>query len=659
MKFKFYDYTENWFQVLLKNSSARFSTENEGFKLKGFECRGIHIGPSSRTCGCMYASIPSFSHSGGTMAIENFVTMSIDTVGAATNILSVTQNISSLLSTSSSSLELPFPINVTGIQIAVAETNSEVMMLGISGSGTNLLFYNIEARVENKAYIELDEVALCFCLLQLEVASMKSLTISEVAMLSKPLLQIKMTFNDALRVSFPSPLHIKLLQSSSTSSSSFTVDPIQSMGTNYIVPFPIHIHMNKLNVGNMGRGMNLSVDCIKVDIEPSIFMGQDLLDDTEATNGAHLTFSSGNILSELFQVCAVDASCSIRFHDIATLNDIKLILNSVKVTAGFSDIDWASFFKKKTTDVTAALNTPYAHIDPFQLSMSYKGKVLSTRSNILVPAFIGDASTTSNQIIAYYTDAVLKRTPGLITNSEFLGDNIVDCTLKNTGMQVVGKATRTVAGAGMGSVAGLVAADAIRAAVDSGKKARNADSSDGYKFGDLTRGTIYNVKEHAKSGAKMRGDPDTYVPGDLTAGSIKAASEYMGNNKSKLGGAAGSGVGAMVGLAVAGPLGFVAGSYLGSKAGQDLVDDGKQMPRKADQPLISTRETPKPFPTQPPSAGVRHETDKNKSNNNKSNKDGYKFGDITKSIVARGKQASGRKEDSGYKFGDFTRGLFK
>jgi len=36
----------------------------------------------------------------------------------------------------------------------------------------------------------------------------------------------------------------------------------------------------------------------------------------------------------------------------------------------------------------------------------------------------------------------------------------------------------------------------------------------------------------------------------------------------------------------------------------------------------------------------------------------YRFGDVTRSIVAKGKKSSGRREEDGYKFGDFTRGLF-
>lgn len=39
--------------------------------------------------------------------------------------------------------------------------------------------------------------------------------------------------------------------------------------------------------------------------------------------------------------------------------------------------------------------------------------------------------------------------------------------------------------------------------------------------------------------------------------------------------------------------------------------------------------------------------------------EGYKFGDFSRRIVAKGKAKDGRSSQDGYKFGDFTRGLFK
>ena len=40
------------------------------------------------------------------------------------------------------------------------------------------------------------------------------------------------------------------------------------------------------------------------------------------------------------------------------------------------------------------------------------------------------------------------------------------------------------------------------------------------------------------------------------------------------------------------------------------------------------------------------------------NHQGYRFGDVTRSVVAKGKKTSGRSEQDGYRFGDFSRGLF-
>ena len=86
---------------------------------------------------------------------------------------------------------------------------------------------------------------------------------------------------------------------------------------------------------------------------------------------------------------------------------------------------------------------------------------------------------------------------------------------------------------------------------------------------------IRGGREASKKGSQLRGDNE-YVPGDMTAGTVAGMVEYTSNNKSKLAKSAGSGSAAMVGLAVAGPLGFIAGSYLGGKAVGSIVKDDAQ-----------------------------------------------------------------------------------
>lgn len=151
---------------------------------------------------------------------------------------------------------------------------------------------------------------------------------------------------------------------------------------------------------------------------------------------------------------------------------------------------------------------------------------------------------------------------------KFFGRDVVESSFATTGSVIA----RKTAGAGLlttgtGSIVGVAAADGIKGAIAQGKKSRNVSENDGYKFGDFTRGAISGLRQASKRGTELRGGTQ-YVPGDLTRGSSKGVKEYAGKNKAKLASTGGASVGSFIGLAVAGPLGFLAGSYLGAKTGQ-------------------------------------------------------------------------------------------
>ena len=350
---------------------------------------------------------------------------------------------------------------------------------------------------------------------------------------------------------------------------------------------------------------------------------------------------------------------------------------------------------------------------------------------------------------------------------------------------------RTLAGSAAGSVTGLVAADSIRGAIASGKKSRNASTQDRYNFGDLSRGMVRSMKVAAKTGGKVRqGSNETYKVGDFTVGASRSVCNYTTQNKSRLAAASGSGMGMTIGAAVAGPLGFVAGGYIGSKlGGSEFEEDDAKLAtsdntmlnsdasetshhrqgqamneeswaataligsdadllglnapvagqRQSDnyQPsvtqdagklehsrpsLMETNEKSSvvgsdtdllglgyhydsptanhtlqlenrtPQPTEPPKLQLEtsafqspiaacaptiqptttycQSTDQTSAappiarihplqhSQQAAEDQGYRFGDLTRSAVARGKRRDGRGESEGYKFGDFTRGLF-
>ena len=239
-------------------------------------------------------------------------------------------------------------------------------------------------------------------------------------------------------------------------------------------------------------------------------------------------------------------------------------------------------------------------------------------------------------------------------------------------------------------------------------------------------GAVRGVREASKKGASMRGDT-TYVTGDFTAAAMDDLCDYTVENKTKLSTAFGSGSGAMVGLAIAGPLGFVAGSMLGGKSAKTLVggddkDSQRQTPHNQQssntaptasqqhtnrtphhhfqnhtiqhqqshnntihtqsrsipqQDTNSQRQTPHnqqssntaPTVSQQHTNRTPHHHFQNhtiqhqQSHNNTihtqsrsipqqdTSNEGYQFGDITRSIVGKGKEADGRDKSSGYKFG--------
>jgi hypothetical protein len=579
LTFKLYESTDDWLQVELKIISANVGIENGVLDIKRFECRGVDIGPTSQSCGDLCAVIPPCNHDGETLAVDNFITVNITSVDAASNVLSLVQKVSSLIFKSSSSFELPFPIDLQGIKISLAEPKSDVFMLKVKGSSTNILCSKIDADVAKKACVSADEIAMNLQTSELDIGRINSFTVTDIFSLSKPLLRSKMTCRNTYCISLPNEVQIKMQipLESSPSSHEYKLD---TNNTGDQMDFPVQIHLNQLTIINMGRDINLRVFNLHLGTRPSSNGSNDFQYQAQSTRGTDLTLSIGKASCELFELSELNISLLLQPRDFATFRNLKIGLESVKVTAGFSNIDWACFFPQKN-DCSGAkrlsiISTPFPEIDSFPLSVSYKGKVLSTRSNIQVPPFSGNATTTSDHIILYYKNVALERIPGFLTNVEFMGENLIDSSLKNTGMSVVGAATKTLSGAGLGSMAGVAVADAIRAGIDSGKKSRNANASDGYKFGDFTRGIIRGTRENAEIGAKMRGDPGTYVPGDLIVGSSKAAGEYVKNNKAKLSTAGGSGIGATVGLAVAGPLGFVVGSYLGGKTAQGIVVDDNQ-----------------------------------------------------------------------------------
>ena len=101
---------------------------------------------------------------------------------------------------------------------------------------------------------------------------------------------------------------------------------------------------------------------------------------------------------------------------------------------------------------------------------------------------------------------------------------------------------------------------------------RNASETESYKFGDISRGVAGSVRS-------LTSNPSA---------AASSAAEYTTENRVKLSGAGGAGIGMVAGMALLGPVGLVAGSIIGSKAARAAVTGALGDP-KAQQDQTTTK----------------------------------------------------------------------
>ena len=595
MRFRGRHTSEYWIDAHLGTLTACISSENSGLCVKKVDCLGIMIGPASPTCGRFKANVPRMHFDGDALeivprmhvdgdALEIFETVNISIAQLDSEVVESAQTLIQGLcclipfDESQSSVELPFSIKLPAIRILVTTPKISITAAAISAAATTVSCKTINATLGQEASSSLSDLNFDFNLMKVEMGLIETLFVAGVVVLPKPVRCTTIEFNDdMLSIRLPHPVHVNVL---STTDEKATSQKEKNTGIECPnIPIAVKIEINEMYVSQQGQSTCTRVDDMSLTVEPFTFEAQNVLEEIPM-KGAHISMKVKEASSELFRVDSVCSTFVAPLHDLNTLNKLQLSMSSVQVTSGFSSIDWDSLFSTKKESSSAnshSINIPFGHIESFNLSISYDGMILASQSNILVPQFKGDASTGSQDIVAYYKKTVMGRVPGFLTNAKFLGGNVVDTSFQTAA--IAGK--MSMAGVGAGSVMGVAVADAVRAGIASGKKARNVDGSDGYKFGDFTRGSIRGLKEATKAEGTRRGGDDKtyeYVPGDLIAGSARAVGGYASNNKAKLTTAGGTGIASAVGFAVAGPLGFIAGSYFGGKAVKNFV--GEDNPSK-------------------------------------------------------------------------------
>ena len=309
--------------------------------------------------------------------------------------------------------------------------------------------------------------------------------------------------------------------------------------------------------------------------------------------------------STVINIPNLSASGLVQFEQPSKIGNLVVNIEKAQLAADFSSVNWSESLGKEPTIV---MQLPFALVPQFELTLEYVGTLINiNNATIACEAFDGNCKTTFDSIGEHYIAVVKRRLPFLLVKTDLVGSNIGDGVCMMAGKYYMNTSV-------IGATIGVASRDAIGSALTQGKAARGVTSSEKYKFGkrlnllylqcvcvcvcvcilshsplfmcksivysgDFSRGVASSVKSAAKSGAQMRGD-DKYQVGDVTASTSKAVGEYTSKNRVRLAGAGGSSVGMIAGTVLLGPIGFVAGAFLGSSAGQRAMAAATGDPNK-------------------------------------------------------------------------------
>jgi hypothetical protein len=332
------------------------------------------------------------------------------------------------------------------------------------------------------------------------------------------------------------------------------------------LPFPVKVSVQEVSVKASSRNGDVIKLC-KLEVNAKSAVSEH----GSGRSGVDFTVTVERAENKLMRLESVGLSGLVFDQKLQTVHRFCFSASNAVVAAGYSSVDW--FGERGENNKTTVVQLPFSRIGSLTAHVSFSGKVVATQDAVFIPTFQGSEQTTSEHLIQHIFGAVLSKFPSIISNASVFGENILEMSGKSAGRMAM---AASITGSAVGSVAGLAAVDGVKGAVASGKASRKASEGDHYRFGDFSRGLVHSAKQASKAGAESRrGSSDRYVPGDFTAGASKSMAKYTFENKVRLGAAGTSGVGMVIGSAVAGPLGFIAGGYIGSKLGERALSDKK------------------------------------------------------------------------------------
>lgn len=436
------------------------------------------VSAALETVGGMYggfsAATPTIAFTSNKLQVPGTINVSFYNLDSevTSNLQRFLTDMSSIYPSQSSSFEFPFPTYVNSFLVSASEPELNLKLETISAQKASLLVNRVTGTIINKASCSLNTINFDLNSLETNVGSVMSLFLADNVALQQPVNNVRIAFKNELAVYIEDAVHLMLLKSQSKKT------PIKpnSKEKELTLPFPIILSLSKIILTPQGQETSSTLQDTLLNVCPR---QADLL--SGCTDEVSIQLQLSEISNKLFQIHAFKASFDTSLNNPDIIKQLKVAISKANVTAGFSTVDWVSLIKPKenVSNEDKVYRTPHCNIDSIVLNLSYKGKVVSSKVNVKLSPYQGDHNCASDIIISHYMKQIQSRVPGFIANINVLGADVLDASM--TSVATVAAHNNL----GVGSVAGVVLADAIRAGINTGKKARNADSNEGYQFGKI------------------------------------------------------------------------------------------------------------------------------------------------------------------------------
>lgn len=303
------------------------------------------------------------------------------------------------------------------------------------------------------------------------------------------------------------------------------------------LPFSLDVSVKTCDIKKSADGSSMQMSNLQL-----------FCNENDTGNSSDVALRFDHFKNHLASISDVNMCASLPYDAVNCINALNLSIGDATIVSGHSVEDWQTSFQPKYQSKTAKSSTknaapsaviklPNATIADIKLTITYAANVgvKVKQTKFIAKAFKGKEATTSKDIISYYTLACLAKAPEFISNAEVLGLNVLDSTMGTWG-NFLGVATPFGAVTGVEAVVGV---DAVKNAVNAGKRGRGVSENDDYQESDIARGLFQAAKEATVRGAEMRGKKDDEGNViDWAVGATTTTGEYVGENKTRLGGAA-------------------------------------------------------------------------------------------------------------------------